>query len=237
MVSLLENIKNSWLSFGLGYVHIIVLYIALVWIFLYKKEKKKNNLYQFTLWGIFMVLGLQVVSLLLLKRGTMPKMYYLIPYALVIAYTGVEVCEQIKLRKNKWILIVLYAIIIQAGICLEYTGDFFLANYNIEKISSTVIRMAECIECIPMEESAYLYAPEEIASQIQEQDVRIRVAYGENYTYYESNVKLLLEAMEQYNCNCLVVKEQYDDEEYIKENGYELIIIFDGYSLYTREEK
>ena len=230
-----EGIRNSWLSFGRDTVYISLLFLAVIWIFLYEKNRTENSLFLYTVCSVFLILVLQLLSMAVLHRDMMPKTYYLIPYAPIVSYVGVRLAELPILRKNKWIIIILYAIIIQSGIGLEYHSASLFGNYNDKKVSQTVMRMAGCVKEAAGEEEPFLLAPGEIASQIQEYDVDIRVAYGATYNYPAEHTELLLELMGTYGSNCLILKEEYDDEKLLKSKGYRLVIIFDGYSLYYKK--
>ncbi len=230
MVNALISIKDSWINYGTDTIHIALYFLALFWLMLYGKKKRENNLYWYAILSVAMIFGLQLL-MTLLHRQTMPKTYYLLPFAILTAYVAVEISDRLILRKNKWIIVFLYAIIIQAAIGFEYTDEYFALYYNDQKISSTAMQMAELIEQVEEIEEPFLLAPEDVASQIQEYDVNIRVAYGYGYTYADSLEQLLDKRME-YGCNFLVVPHEKDNEEYMKEIGYQQVAIFDGYSLY-----
>ena len=64
--------------------------------------------------------------------------------------------------------------------------------------------------------------------------MNIRVAYGDGYQYTEDDLEQLLYEMQTYGCNMLIVKHQYDDEEYMKKIGMQQVIIFYGYGIYYK---
>lgn len=231
MVNALISIKDSWISYGTDTIHIALYFLALFWIMLYGKKKRENNLYWYAILSVLLIFGLQLL-MALLNRAAMPKTYYLLPFAALTAYVGVEISDRLILRKNKWIIVFLYAIIIQAAIGFEYTDEYFALHYNDQKLSSTAVQMADLIEGVEEIEDPFLLAPDTIASQIQEYDVDIRVAYGYGYSYIDNSLEQLLNRCQEYGCNFLVVPHVYDDEVYMKEIGYQQVAIFDGYSLY-----
>ena len=233
MQEVFESIKSNWQTFELDTVSIVFYWLAAAWFILYRKDRKKKNIYIYavfiTLLIVFMQLALAVTG-----RPPMAKLYYLLPEGIFIGYVSVEIFAPKAQGKKKWIIILLYAIIIQAGTGWKFTTDYAFANYNDRKISSTVMQMADCIEGVEEVNEPFLLAPEEIATQIQEYDTDIRVAYGEGYIYTEDNLDSLLYEMETYNCSFLIVKHVYDDEDWMKEQGLTQVIIFDGYSLYYK---
>lgn len=231
MVNALISIKDSWINYGTDTIHTALYFLAIFWVMLYGKRKRENNLYWYGILSVVMIVGLQLL-MALLHRPAMPKTYYLLPFAILTAYVGVEITDKLILRKNKWIIVFLYAIIIQAAIGFEYTDEYVALHYSNQKISSTAIQMADLIEQVEEIEEPFLLAPESIASQIQEYDVNIRVAYGYGYTYTDSSLEQLINKRQEYGCNFLVVPHEKDDEVYMKEIGYRQVAIFDGYSLY-----
>lgn len=232
MQDIFESVKNSWQSYGLETVSLVFYWIAVLWFFLYRKDRKQNHLYLFAVGSAVCIV---IVQLLLAATGRTPvqKLFYLLPVALLTAYAGTEICLNAFSAKKKWIIIVLYAIIIQSGTGWRFTTSY-LSNYNDDRISLPVEQIAECIESVEAIENPFVLAPEEVASQIQEYDADIRVAYGEGYQYTENNLEQLLYEMETYGCNMLIIRHEYDDEAYMKKLGLQQVIIFYGYSIYYR---
>ena len=233
MREVFESIKSSWQSFGLDTVSLVFYWLAIAWFLLYRKDRKNNNIYLYAVFITLLVIGLQAV-LAVLGRAPMDKLFYLLPEAILVGYVSVEIFADRIPVKKKWIIILLYAIIIQAGMGWRFTTDYAFANYNDRKISSTVMQMADCIEAVEEIDEPVLLAPEEIATQIQEYDTDIKVAYGEGYHYSEDNLEQLVYEMTTYGCNFAVIKHVYDDEDWMKEQGFTQVIIFDGYSLYYK---
>ena len=232
MLDLLESVINSWKSYGINTVSIIFYWIAVAWFFLYREDRKKQNIYLYALLSAGLVTVVQCITAKSNPAVTQ-KAFYLLPIALVTAYAGVEIFSKTLKGKKKWIIIVIYAIIIQSGTSWRFTTEY-LSNYNIEHVSLPVGQIAECIENVQQIEQPYVLAPEEVASQLQEYDVNIRVAYGDGYQYTEDDLEQLLYEMRTYGCNMLIVKHQYDDEEYMKKIGMQQVIIFYGYSIYYK---
>ena len=162
--------------------------------------------------------------------GYLPyKIFLILPTAALLSYVGVELLGRTERLKKRWIIVVLYVIIIQAGIGLRYEPEFLTGAPNAYKISASVIGLDNYIREI---EEPFLLAPSEVAASIQEYDPGVRVAYGEGYGYVENNLTGLLAAAKEYGCNCLLVRSQTADMEYMQSQGYELVVILEGYHLY-----
>lgn len=235
MLELLQSVEECWKTYGTDAVSMVLYWLAIAWFFLCRRERKKENLYLYAVLAALFVAGGQIVFVMLDRMPTQ-KLFYLLPVAMLVAYAGVEVADGAFSAKKKWIIVALYVIIIQAGTGWRFTDAYAFANYNSAKVSSTVVQMAELIEGVGEIDEPFLYAPDGIASQIQEYDVHIKVAYGEGYQYAESDREGLLAAMDDYGCNFIVIVHAYDDEDEMKARGYRQVSIFDGYSLYYKTE-
>ena len=79
MLLILESIKNNWVAFGQSTVHIVLLVIALAWIFLYEKKKKENLFLWYTVCAVAFVWLLEFGCRAVLHRPMMFKTFYLLP--------------------------------------------------------------------------------------------------------------------------------------------------------------
>ena len=133
MLDLLESVINSWKSYGINTVSIIFYWIAVAWFFLYREDRKKQNIYLYALLSAGLVTVVQCITAKSNPAVTQ-KAFYLLPIALVTAYAGVEIFSKTLKGKKKWIIIVLYAIIIQSGTSWRFTTEY-VSNYNREQVS------------------------------------------------------------------------------------------------------
>lgn len=229
MTEIIKTITGNWQLYSGQVIHIVLYWIALVWIFLYDRERRKNLLYLYAIWTFLGITGIMAIGKILLG-GYMPfKIFMILPTAVLLAYVGVELAERLKGSKKKWIIAGLYVIIIQAGIGMKYVPDFLSGAPNVYKISASIPQLDSYVRQV---ENPFLLAPPEVASQIQEYDTGVRVAYGDGYSYADGNVGALLDAAAQYGCNCIMIRSEYVDMEYMEEQGYRLIVILEGYHLY-----
>jgi hypothetical protein len=196
-------------------------------------EKKKGVFCWFCMAAPVLIAALEIGSYLLLGDKSQDKLFWLIPVGLALCYVGSRIANNIDMKKT-WFIVMIYAIIIQAGLNLRYDGSIFQKNWNPYQVSETVIRIADALQANEQLESLYLIAPDEIASQIQEYDTDIRVIYGLDFVYDSQDVEGLLINMDNYQCNCLVIPEQKAEDERILPEGYRTIMTYNGYKVYAR---
>jgi hypothetical protein len=231
MREIIETITGYWQYYSRQTVHIVLYWIALVWIFLHGRDWKKNQIFQYAVWSFLAITGIMFAGKVLLG-GYLPfKIFMILPTAVLVAYVGVELAAKYWDTKKKWIIAGVYVIIIQAAIGLKYVPDFLAGAPNMYKISASVIWLDEYVQRV---ENPFLLAPSEVASRIQEYDAGVRVAYGDGYAYAEGNIEELLASMQEYGCNCILIESEYVDMDYMEEQGYQLVVILEGYHLYQQ---
>lgn len=234
-MAFLESIRGEWQNYSLTTISLVLYWLVLAWLVLFEKEKIKNHMFIYSILVPLMLVALETVGILFLGGRSLGKIFLLLPIGILIPYGGVRITENLLKEKKKWLVILLYAIIIQSGISLRYEAAPLLGGMNIYKVSPDVVKYVRYVNKWAKVEEPYLLAPDEIASQIQEYDVDIRVAYGPGYDYYEGNLEQLMRQMDEYQCNCFMVPLEYDDEEYVKSKGYRLVVTDEGYALYARK--
>ncbi len=236
MSALFESIKSAWTSYSLTTLSLILYWLALVWLFLF--EKRKNILFWYAVVVSVLLVGMEAAGYYLFPNLSLLKMFYLLPTGILLCYAAVKIAEGAKGtsgEKKTWIIVLLYAIMIQAGITMKYDGAVLQGGMNSYKVSTCVEWMAYYINEDESLTNPYVLAPGKIVSQIQEFDVNIRVAYGEGYSYTAADIDGLLTKMDEYGCNCLIVSYNEDEEDYIKQKGYRLVVIHDDYAIYARK--
>lgn len=229
MANIIESIAGNWHVYGIQTVQMVLYWLALVWIYLYDRRQGNVNLPFYAVYSFLGITAIMAAGIIFLGGYLPYKIFLILPTAALLSYVGVELLGRTERLKKRWIIVVLYVIIIQAGIGLRYEPEFLTGAPNAYKISASVIGLDNYIREI---EEPFLLAPSEVAASIQEYDPGVRVAYGEGYGYEENNLLGLLAAAKDYGCNCLLVRSQTADMEYMQSQGYELVVILEGYHLY-----
>lgn len=235
MAEALENVKQIWENYSLTTISLVLYWLSLVWLILYKKDIRKSTLFIYALLIPAMVAVLQLAGILSPGEHSPDKLMYVFPTAILICYVGTEIGGGRRAAKKTWILIALYAIIIQTGMSLRYDEKLLVEGMNTYKVSSPVWKLSECINGDPNISEPYVLAPDEIACQIQEMDSNIRTVYG-NYDYTSRSLEELLFDMIQLDCNCLVLRYSEETVEYMKNrDDYRLVAVVENeYVLYAR---
>jgi hypothetical protein len=215
--------------------------MALAWLMLFDKERKKNQMLLLAVIVPAMIVLFQTANQVTGGGRSFDKLFFLLPTMSLLAYTGVRIAEAGQQRKNTWIIILLYAIIIQSGLGLQYDLSVVQGGNNSYKVSAVVVRFADAIDADESVTDPFLLAPDDISVQIREYDSHIRVAYGAGYVYQYSSdflnqegLETFLQSVEQYDCNMFIIPwEADDDDSYIQSLGYRMVAQYGGYALYA----
>ncbi|MCC3340700.1 MAG: hypothetical protein ACLT9M_12570 [Anaerobutyricum hallii] len=152
----------------------------------------------------------------------------------IVSVVGVAMTDyliNIPSKKEKIIVIVIYILLIQAGMGLNYTSQHLEFITNSYKISNEVMEIAEQLEFV---EKPRVLAPEEVAGELREYDTRFAVIYGEGLSFTQENLEQLQIETESYGCNCLVINSEYDNIEFFNSIGFSKIYNTEHYEVYAK---
>jgi hypothetical protein len=241
MADLFTGIRTIWIDYSYYTVNLVLYWMALAWLLLFDKERKKNQMLLLAVIVPAMIVLFQTANQVTGGGRAFDKLFFLLPTMSLLAYTGVRITEAEQPRKNTWIIILLYAIIIQSGLGLQYDLSVVQGGNHSYKVSTTAGRLADFVEADEAVTDPFLLAPDDISVQIREYDSHIRVAYGAGYAYQYSSdflnqegLEAFLQSVEQYGCNMFIIPwEADDDDSYIQSLGYRMVAQYDGYALYA----
>lgn len=234
---MLELVKNIWQAYSATTISLVLYWLAVVWLLVFDKEKKKIDFIVYVIAIPIFVALVQGAGYFLFPDKSVSRVIFLLPIGTLLCYVGTRIGtdpKRAKAKKKAWITILLYGIIIQSGVNLRYSEEVLLGGMNQYKIGPTVCHLAEFITADEELHDPYVLAPNEISTQIQEYDPNIRVYFHDGFVYSALNLEIVSMQMDQTGCNCVIVPTEQDVEEFWKENGYRMIVIFDGYTVYAR---
>ena len=232
-----EFIQIMWKTYGANIISLVLYYLAVVWLLVFDKEKKKIDVIVYVLGIPGLILAIQIAMQHFSPEKVTMHLLALLPTGILLCYVGTRIAAEQKsanAMKKAWITILLYGIIIQSGVNLRYSIEVLQGGLNPYKISPTVCHLAEFITADEELHDPYVLAPNEVSTQIQEYDPNIRVYFHEGFEYSARDLTIVSMQMDQTGCNCVIVPTEQDVEEFWKENGYRMIVIFDGYTVYAR---
>lgn len=232
-----QIIKNIWQAYGATTVSLVLYWFAIIWLLIIDKKKENKKLLILAILMPIVIGILQGITLIFRPEHEASQLIFLFPIGIVLCFVATCIIgqgEAYKGVKKTWITILIYGIIIQSGVNLKYSADVLQGGLNQYKISPTVCHLAEFITEDHELRDPYVLAPNEISTQIQEYDPQIRVYFHDGFEYSAFDLNIVKMQMDQTGCNCVIVPLEQDIEEFWKEAGYRMIVIFDGYSVYAR---
>ena len=204
MSGLWEDIKNAYFSYnGMG-TNVFFLFVAIFY-FLIINKKRQRNLLIYEIFGILFLVTPGIANGILNMSGQKTDHWMVYGILNIVSVVGVAMTDyliNIPSKKEKIIVIVIYILLIQAGMGLNYTSQHLEFITNSYKISNEVMEIAEQLEFV---EKPRVLAPEEVAGELREYDTRFAVIYGEGLSFTQENLEQLQIETESYGCNCLVL--------------------------------
>ncbi len=178
MSGLWEDIKNAYFSYnGMG-TNVFFLFVAIFY-FLIINKKRQRNLLIYEIFGILFLVTPGIANGILNMSGQKTDHWMVYGILNIVSVVGVAMTDyliNIPSKKEKIIVIVIYILLIQAGMGLNYTSQHLEFITNSYKISNEVMEIAEQLEFV---EKPRVLAPEEVAGELREYDTRFAVIYGE----------------------------------------------------------
>ena len=202
--------------------------------FLVIDKKKMRNLLIYEIFGILILLTPQIANVILgvkASAGNTWLVYGILFPVLYLAYSGTEGLSAAR-KKTEWLAgILVFCILLQAGMGFYYRRQPFSLCTNPYKISEEVLQLAEHVDEL---EQKRVLAPELVATQLRRYSIDIYVPYGEGLSYTQEYLPQLLVEADAYGCNCIVINAEFDDAEGFTEAGYTLADTTESYLLYVR---
>ena len=218
MSGLWEDIKNAYFSYnGMG-TNVFFLFVAIFY-FLIINKKRQRNLLIYEIFGILFLMTPGIANGILNMSGQNTDHWMVYGILNIVAVVGVVMTDyliNIPTKKEKIIVIVIYILLLQAGMGLNYTSQHLEFITNSYKISNEVMEIAEQLEFV---EKPRVLAPEQVAGELREYDTRFAVIYGEGLSFTQENLEQLQMETDSYGCNCLVINSEYDNIEFFNIYG------------------
>ena len=187
MSGLWEDIKNAYFSYnGMG-TNVFFLFVAIFY-FLIINKKRQRNLLIYEIFGILFLMTPGIANGILNMSGQKTDHWMVYGILNIVSVVGVAMTDyliNIPSKKEKIIVIVIYILLLQAGLGLNYTSQHLEFITNSYKISNEVMEIAEQLEFV---EKPRVLAPEQVAGELREYDTRFAVIYGEGLSFTQENL-------------------------------------------------
>lgn len=241
-------IENSYSQFIGGGMYFALFLIAMLYIFLKEKDKKKKILFVYFPILVFLVIINPIfvkLASIVFSVNTYCRLFWLLPLGIVIAYAGVlAVNEGEKNLEKIAIFISLIVIIALSGKFYFDTPGTFTEYGNLYKIPDESILVAQLIG-IDEEENKKALVPQELVPYIRQIDATIELLYGRtaDTAYWENplateldngNIEYISKVLEEKNCQYVVLKRATVLREPIENFDFKMISETQNYTIYKR---
>ena len=229
----LRIIRDAYQAYSTSIYNMGFFFVALLYLIL-KNDKKKRELLLYSILGI-VVLSIPVLANRLLTVGgdfgSYWMLYGVLCSAVIIAYAAAEVLAEQKTKGKKVFYAVCFVLALQFSVGFAYSTDYFGLSGNFAKASNEVVVLAEELKQIA---EPCVIAPAEVSSELKKYDKNIKIIYGSDVSYDSDNLSQFITAAEGYQCNCVIVADYVDKEDWMLQNGYRVLAATANYKLYTK---
>ena len=229
----LAVLKNVFDSYSESAYSLVFLFIGIIYLIL-KDKKEDRNLLIYEIFGILLLvtpfIGNKIVTLGAGNGSNWP-VYGMLCAIPLTAYVAVDICRGITVKKEQYVFLAVFLVVIQLGLGISATGEQFNWPLNWKKTSVTAQSIAKELDAAT---EWYVMAPKKVAAELREYDDSIRVFYEESYEDLQKDLELLQKEAEFYGCNCVILDKVYDDAEVMLADGYEKLVETDAYIVYEK---
>lgn len=231
----LAVLKSVFKSYNEKAFPLIFFFMVLVY-FMIKDKRRQRSLLIYGIFGILLLvtpfIGNKIITFGAGEEANWP-VYGILCTIPLTAYAAAELIQEQKTKKGRLAYAVLFLLVIQLGYGFSVTGGQFVVPQKMQKISQTAQTIGAEVAQI---EEAYVMAPVAVAGQLREYSEDIRVFYRENYEELQKDLLLLLREAASCGCNCIILSDEYNNEEVMLEGGYQLQTGVNKYSIYRRAD-
>lgn len=233
MSALWTDVRNAYFSYnGMG-VNLFFLFVAVIYL-LVTDQKRQRNLLIYEIFGILFLMIPVLANAIINRSGSGTGswlVYGILNAAVLTAFAAADYIMNQKSVKEKIATGIVYIVLLQAGMSLNYSTQYFGTTSNLYKIPSEAVQIAEEIEFL---EEPRILAPAEIAGGIRQYDTDYAVIYGTGLSYTPQDLAQFTQEITVYGCNCVVVETEYDNVEHFNELGFSKIASTKHYEVYAK---
>lgn len=160
-------------------------FACLIYLMVQKREKEKRDLFVGYALLFFILCFFPVTAKIIMKvcigEEVYWRMFWLLPTAAVIAYTGVQILMQMENKAKRYVLLVVMFVVIAMTGTNVYNRTIFDKKQNNYKIPSDTIEICDLIEADAAAngiEKKKLIVPNELLETIRQYDANILMPYG-----------------------------------------------------------
>ena len=214
-------------------VNLFFLFVAVVYL-LVTEKKRQRNLLIYEIFGILFLVTPVLANAIIERAGNGTgnwKVYGILNAAVLTAFVATDFFMDRESRRERVGTLVVFFLLIQAGMSLNYSTDYLGFVSNPYKISSEAEEIAGEIAFL---EEPRVFAPAEIASGLRQYDTKYAVIYGDGLSYSPQDPAQFTQEITAYGCNCVIVAAEYDDVDFFNGLGFSRITSTRHYEVYAK---
>lgn len=185
----IEIIKNNFLQFKGTGMYLALFYVALLYIFLKEKDKKKKIFFIYFSLIIFIITLNPVFNKIvgsIFTDAVYWRVFWLLPIGFTISYAGVKFINEGKEKKEQIIIAIGIITIIMLSGKLVYNKENYEYVNNMYKLPDECVQVAQIISSDKEEKKKALTA-DHLVAYIRQIDANIELAYKREPTGYAEN--------------------------------------------------
>ena len=178
--------------------------MALVYLFLCEKRKARRILFVYTPIILFLLIFNPLFARIyerLLESETYFRLFWLLPYLLVLPYTAVLIAEQVKGWKSALVVVLAVGLIAVSGKPV-YSNPLYSRADNIYHVPDCVVDICDAIE-VPGREVMALF-PEELVLYVRQYSPVVCMPYGREIFMGDMNDLILVMEKEKIDLDALL---------------------------------
>lgn len=258
MIAVLKEIKDAAAVFQ-GTGHYLALFlVAVVYMMINKNEDRNRNFYLYSICSLLIIsipfTALDIMKLLGLENNYYIA-FYILPIYVLVPYIGTRFLEECKKWREKLSVCIVYVLILILVGSYNYQNNYFTTL----TWSNNKLEVSEEIKNISYLLADYDYVkaivPKEVCEQIKEYDTHIKLLYGSDIiegrlsnknNAEEQRLRLIYQDIasapesfekiagwaQQCECNCIIQKREYQDDETAQVLGYQCVGETENYLIY-----
>lgn len=233
MSALWTDIRNAYFSYnGMG-VNLFFLFAAVIYL-LVTEKKRQRNLLIYEIFGILFLVTPHLGNAIIERAGNGSgnwMVYGILNATVLTAFVAADYLMDRGSTGERAGVIVVFFLLLQAGMSLNYSADYLGMISNPYKISSEVGEIADEIAFL---EEPRVFGPTEIVTGLRQYDTRYAVIYGEGLSYSPQDPAQFTQEITAYGCNCVIITTEYDNVDFFNEIGFSKIGSTRHYEVYAK---
>lgn len=187
MTTVLDTVNSMYNNYNGTGMQMALFFACIIYLWVQKKEKDRRFLFVGYTLLFFIICFFPVTAKIIMKvcigESVYWRMFWLLPTAVISAYTAVEIIMQMEKKSRRYLLLAgMLAVIVLTGTNV-YNGAIFDRKQNNYKLPQDVVDICDIIEKDAAAngiEDKKLITVNDLVSSVRQYDANINMPYGNN---------------------------------------------------------